>query len=199
MRAASILSFLTLGALASASALAVESRSSPSEAYCLYGYGEGVGGLTLYYSEGNAVIGKKAPPNATEVSCKSASPFHHHIGYLYGSHAVTPSSGGSIVGNPRNGTSKSFSDQELFIPTSSSNHQIGFTSNSTGNSHQVTNKFVWYGHFLLVETETGEYTSLFYAKKTEYEDLYFLQWNVTDEDDGDFISLSMRSIAPSNA
>ncbi|KAJ5637356.1 hypothetical protein N7490_007235 [Penicillium lividum] len=180
MRATSILSFLTLGALASASAVAVESRSSPSEAYCLYGYGEGVGGLTLYYSEGNAVIGKKAPPNATEVS-------------------FTPSSGGSIVGNPRNGSSKSFSDQELFIPTSSTNHQIGFTGNSTGHSHQVTNKFVWYGHFLLVETETGEYTSLFYAKKTEHEDLYFLQWNVTDEDDGDFVSLSMRSTAPSNA
>jgi len=90
MRAVSILSFLALSSFAAAAQ--VESRSSPSESYNLYAYGEGVGGLSLYYSEGksqrheswtqlvylsgskcagNAVIGKKAPPNATEVTCKN--------------------------------------------------------------------------------------------------------------------------------
>lgn len=89
MRAVSILSFLALSSFAAAAR--VESRSSPSESYSLYAYGEGVGGLSLYYSEGkpqrhdpcrrvvylsesnwagNAVIGKKAPPNSTEVICK---------------------------------------------------------------------------------------------------------------------------------
>lgn len=107
-----------------------------------------------------------------------------------------------MVGNPANSTStkKSFSDQELYVPSSdSTSHQIGFTSNSSASDKEVTNKFVWYGHFLLVEEENGEFTSLFYAKKTGYDDLYSLQWNITDEDDSDFISVSMRSIAPSNA
>ncbi|KAJ5630644.1 uncharacterized protein N7484_010744 [Penicillium longicatenatum] len=181
MRAVSILSFLALGSFTAAAQ--VESRSSPSESYSLYAYGEGVGGFALYYNEGNAVVGKKAPPNATEVTFSPSS------------------SGNSMVGNPANttGTKRSFSDQELFVPSSdSTSHQIGFTGNSSGTDKEVTNKFVWYGHFLLVEDESGEYTSLFYAKKTDYEDLYSLQWNITDEDDGEFVSVSMRSIAPSN-
>ncbi|KAJ6103159.1 hypothetical protein N7486_005586 [Penicillium sp. IBT 16267x] len=169
MRAVSIFSFLALISLAAAAQ--VESRSLSSESYSLY-------------AEGNAAIGKKIPPNATEVTSSPSS------------------SGGSMVGNPANRTNnkRSFSDQELFIPSSdSTSHQTGFTSNSSASDQEVTNKFVWYGHFLLVEAESGEYTSLYYVKKADYEDLYSLQWNITDEDDGEFISVSMRSIAPSNA
>lgn len=116
-------------------------------------------------------------------------------------HTVTPSSSGdSLVGNPANSTKSSFSDQEFFIPSSdSSSTQVGFTGNSSATDNEVTNKFVWYGHFLLVEEDSGEYTSLFYVKKTSQEDVYSLQWNVTEEDDGEYISVSMRSIAPSNA
>lgn len=75
---------------------------------------------------------------------------------------------------------------------------MGFTSSA--NASQVTSKFIWYSHFLLVETESGEYTSLFYAKKGSQSGVYSLQWNITDEDEQDeFISVSMRSITPSNA
>lgn len=110
-----------------------------------------------------------------------------------------------MVGNPTanttvNGTSKPpFENQQLFVPgPDSSDHQIGFTQNATSN--QVTSKFIWYGHFLLVENDGGEYTSLFYAKKTEHDDIFSLQWNITDDDDeGDFISISMRGLPPSNA
>lgn len=113
-----------------------------------------------------------------------------------------------MVGNPANATSGSgkkkksgntaFSNQSLFVPSANStNHQVGFTNNAS--SSEVTNKFIWYGHFLLVETESGEYTSLFYAKKSDQDDVFSLQWNITDEDDeSEFISVSMRSIPPSN-
>lgn len=112
-----------------------------------------------------------------------------------------------MVGNPANGTShsgkskkasdSSFSNQSLFVPSANStSHQMGFTNNAS--SDQVTTKFIWYGHFLLVESDSGEYTSLFYAKKTEQDDVFSLQWNITDDDDeGEFISVSMRSIPPS--
>ena len=110
-----------------------------------------------------------------------------------------------MVGNPTsnstvNGTSKPpFENQQLFVPgPGSSDHQIGFTQNATSN--QVTSKFIWYGHFLLVENDGGEYTSLFYAKKTEHDGIFSLQWNITDDDnEGDFISISMRGLPPSNA
>lgn len=74
---------------------------------------------------------------------------------------------------------------------------MGFTNNpSTG---QVTTKFVWYGHFLLVEADDGGYTSLFYAKKSGSNDgAYSMHWNITDDEDVEFIPISMRSIAPSN-
>ena len=123
-------------------------------------------------------------------------------------HIVTPGDPGDpMVGNPANNTSgsgkskkasnSSFFNQSLFVPSANStNHQMGFTNNAS--SDEVTTKFIWYGHFLLVETDSGEYTSLFYAKKTEQDDVFSLQWNITDEDEeGEFISVSMRSIPPS--
>lgn len=51
-----------------------------------------------------------------------------------------------------------------------------------------------------METDEGDYTSLFYAKKNKtQEGAYSLQWNITDDDDSEYYSISMRSIAPSNA
>ncbi|KAJ5342821.1 hypothetical protein N7541_011945 [Penicillium brevicompactum] len=141
---------------------------------------------------GNAVIANHTPDNATDV----------------GQVAFTPDSSGPLVGNPANETgssgkrssSGSFSNQQLFIPSANStDHQVGFTTSAS--SDQVTTKFVWYGHFLLVETDDGGYTSLFYAKKNKkQEGAYSLQWNITDDDDdSEYYSVSMRSIAPSNA
>ncbi|CAI7565901.1 unnamed protein product [Penicillium pancosmium] len=146
--------------------------------------------LTKRGNLGNAVVGNKTPQNATNV----------------GQVSFTPGESGPMVGNPAsnstgaNGTSQPpFQNQQFFVPgPDSSDHQVGFTQNATTN--QVTSNFIWYGHFLLVENDGGEYTSLFYAKKTEQEDVFSLQWNITDEDDeGDFISISMRGLPPSNA
>ncbi|KAJ6092440.1 hypothetical protein N7467_004409 [Penicillium canescens] len=184
------LCFLALGSTVSAGV--VDKRSS--QTYSLYAYGEIIGGLPLYYADGNAVIANKTPDNATNV----------------GQVAFTPGSSGPLLGNPTNSTGSDsgnststppFSNQQMFVPSAdSTNHQVGFTGNAS--SGEVTSKFVWYGHFLLVETDDGEYTSLFYAKKhNSQEGAYSLQWNITDDDDEDteYYSVSMRSIAPSNA
>ncbi|KAJ5865389.1 uncharacterized protein N7529_007305 [Penicillium soppii] len=182
------LCFVTFASTVSAGVL--NQRSSDS--YSLYAYGENIGGLPLYYAHGIAVIANHTPANATDV----------------GQVTFTPGSSGSLVGNPTNGTesdgkrrtSGSFSNQELFIPSANStDHQVGFTADAS--SDQVTKKFVWYGHFLLVETDEGDYTSLFYAKENQTQDgAYSLQWNITNEDDGDgeYYAVSIRSIAPSN-
>lgn len=48
--------------------------------------------------------------------------------------------------------------------------------------------------------ESGDYTSKFNAKKTEQDDVLSLQWNITDDEgEKEFVTVSMRSIAPSNA
>ncbi|KAJ5734568.1 hypothetical protein N7533_012971 [Penicillium manginii] len=165
----------------------IASRSSQSESYSLYAFGDNIGGFPMYYADGNAVVGNKTPQNATNVSQVS----------------FTPGESGPMIGNPTsnsttvNGSSqRAFQNQQFYVPSpDSSDHQVGFTQNATSN--QVTSKFIWYGHFLLVENDSGEYTSLFYAKKTEQEDVFSLQWNITDEDDeGDYISISMRGLPP---
>ncbi|CAG8302384.1 unnamed protein product [Penicillium salamii] len=182
------LCFLALGSDVSAGILGQRS----TESFSLYAYGDNIGGLPLYYADGNAVIANHTPDNATDV----------------GQVAFTPGSSGPLVGNPANETdtsgkrssSGSFTNQQLFVPSANStDHQVGFTTSPS--SEEVTTKFIWYGHFLLVETDDGEYTSLFYAKKNKtQEGAYSLQWNITDDDeDGEYYSISMRSIAPSNA
>ncbi|KAJ5757294.1 uncharacterized protein N7511_005988 [Penicillium nucicola] len=157
----------------SAVAASVVSKRSP-ETYNLYAYGESIGGLPLYYAD------------------------------------VYTGSSGPLVGNPANSTGSdsgknlsppSFSDQQMFVPsTDSSSHQVGRTRNAS--SEEVTSKFIWYGHFLLVEIDNGEYTSLFYTKKnSNQEGAYSLLWNITENEDEDteYFVVSMRSIAPSNS
>lgn len=166
--------------------------------------------MKLMSQKGNAVVANKALANATEVAqvaCKEYQPHLSSPKLRFIPSLVTSDPSGLLLGNPANETSslgshnnssKIFTDQQLYIPRAdSTGHQVGFTRDAS--SSEVTTKFVWYGHFLLVETESGEYTSLFYAKKTKQDGAYSLQWNITDDDETEFVSVSMRSIAPSNA
>ncbi|KAJ5980225.1 hypothetical protein N7481_007523 [Penicillium waksmanii] len=184
MRTSFGLQLLLLGFAVSAKH--ISSRSSPSESYSLYAFGDSIGGFPMYYADGDAVVGNKAPWNATNV----------------GQVSFTPGESGPMVGNPAsnstgaNGTSQpAFQNQQCFVRRpDSSDHQVGFTQNATSN--QVPSNFIWYGHFLLVENDGGEYTSRFYVKKTEQEDVF----NITDDDDeDDFILISMRGLPPHNA
>ncbi|KAL4901562.1 hypothetical protein BDW74DRAFT_181573 [Aspergillus multicolor] len=152
-----------------------------ADSFNLYAYGDGIGA---------AVVSKRKAENATDPDVVSFT-----------------SSNGRLVGNP-NATSSSsdptFTDALLSIPGPDSNsHEVAFINSagsSSGSDEHVTNKFVWYGHTLLVEDNEGAYTSLFSAKKSDDSDgTYSLLWNVTDFDSevGDVITVSMRSVAPS--
>ncbi|KAI9925616.1 hypothetical protein ASPWEDRAFT_29051 [Aspergillus wentii DTO 134E9] len=158
--------------------------SAESQSFGLYAYGDNVGGLPMYYADGNAVVAPNPPSNASTAV---------RVSFTKGDDG--------LVGNPNATTnstgSKDFSDQMLFVPgPSSDDHQMGFTAN--GSTNMVTNKFVWYGNFLLVEDESGEYTSLFSVPSTAGDGgSYSLLWNATDDDD--VVPVTLRSIAPSNA
>ncbi|KAL4948634.1 hypothetical protein BDW69DRAFT_189093 [Aspergillus filifer] len=171
-----MLSFILIPALAGV-ALA--------DSFNLYAYGDGIGGLPLRYADGAAVVSKGVPENATDTDVVSFT-----------------TSDGSLIGNP-NATSSNppFSDQLLSIPgPDSTSHEIGFVNGtSSPPADVVVNKFVWYGHTLLVENDEGEFTSLFSLRKSEEADgEYSLFWNVTDTaGDEDVITISMRSIGPS--
>ncbi|KAE8155303.1 hypothetical protein BDV25DRAFT_135050 [Aspergillus avenaceus] len=160
--------------------------SVSATSFNLYAYGDNVGGLPLYYSDGNAVVSPDTPSNATK-----AAPV-----------AFMKDDNNGLVGNPNQtdtGADPAFTDESLFAPGPySTDKRMGYTTNATSN--EVTNKFVWYGHFVLIEDESGEFTSLYSVKKSSSHDQdgsYDLYWNVTDDED--VVPVTMRSIAPSNA
>ncbi|KNG90594.1 hypothetical protein ANOM_001296 [Aspergillus nomiae NRRL 13137] len=164
----------------------VVGTASAAQKFGLYAYGENVGGLPLYYVDGSAVVSPKTPENGTDVAPV----------------AFNKDSDNELIGNPNTTSTAStpaFTDASLFVPGPNSNDkEMGFTSDPSSN--QVTNKFVWYGNFLLVENDSGEYTSLFSVKKSSTHDedgSYDLYWNVTDSNE-EVITISMRSVAPSN-
>ncbi|KAL4994377.1 hypothetical protein BDV10DRAFT_189111 [Aspergillus recurvatus] len=136
------------------------------------------------YAYGAAVISQNTPKDANETAVVSFT-----------------TSSGRLVGNPNaTSTDSPFSDALLYIPgPESTSHEIGF-ANDTGSvpTDELTNRFVWYGHFLLVENDEGEFTSLFSVRESASEGEYSLLWNVTDSDE-DVITISMRSIAPSKS
>jgi hypothetical protein len=107
-----------------------------------------------------------------------------------------------LVGNPPNGTNagnSSWSDQFLYIPSSSSSsNEIGFTSESSDNA--TTTGFIFYGQTLLGKDESGNIISSFYVRQSssEGDGVYSLLWNVTADDDTVF-PVSLRTVEPSNA
>ncbi|KAJ5373333.1 hypothetical protein N7517_005339 [Penicillium concentricum] len=174
---------LCLGA--SAYAARIVSRSDPSagEQFGLYAYGESVGGLSLFYGDGKALIGDPANSTASNTSVKRAS----------------ESSDSTWIANP-NGTANanaSWSDEMLYIPSSSSSdHEMGFTS--TNMSERTTTGFIFYGNWMMVESDSGDISSSFYVQEnSQGEGVYSLLWNVSD--DTIAIPVSLRSVKPSNA
>ncbi|KAJ5141155.1 uncharacterized protein N7443_010874 [Penicillium atrosanguineum] len=108
-------------------------------------------------------------------------------------------SSSSWIANP-NGTTKAeagWSDELLYIPSSSSSdHQMGFTSSERSN--ETTSGFIFYGQWVMVELESGDISSSFYVREeSEGKGVYSLLWNVTDEETA--IPISLRSVEPSNA
>ncbi|KAL3432360.1 hypothetical protein BDV09DRAFT_197863 [Aspergillus tetrazonus] len=146
-----------------------------AESFNLYAYGDGIGAV---------VISQNAPKDANDTAVVSFT-----------------TSNGRLVGNS-NATSSDppFSNEILYIPDSgSSSHEIGFANDTdSAPANTLIDRFVWYGHFLLVKDDEGEITSLFSVKKSTSEGEYSLLWNVTGSDE-DVITISMRSIAPSTS
>ncbi|KAL4808785.1 hypothetical protein BDV18DRAFT_157723 [Aspergillus unguis] len=157
-----------------------------AETFNLYAYGDGIGGLPLHYADGSAVISKNKPANATDTAVVAFTKDRDTD---------------QMVGNPNTTDSNPpFSDQLLYIPgPSSTSKEMGFAAENDSSTDKITDEFVWYGNFMLVKQEDGEYTSLFSVKKTDGDDSeeYNLLWNVTDSTE-EVITISMRSVAPSS-
>ncbi|KAJ5804532.1 uncharacterized protein N7518_000835 [Penicillium psychrosexuale] len=175
---------LCLGASVYASDFASRSTPGVGEEFGLYAYGDSIGGLSLFYGDGKALIGD--PANSTASNTSS----------VYFERSSTDS---TWIANP-NGTTNanaSWSDQMLYIPSSSSSDdEMGFAS--TNASNRTTTGFIFYGQWMMVKSDSGAISSSFYIREnSEGEGIYSLLWNASD--DASAIPVSLRSVKPSDA
>ncbi|KAJ5596448.1 hypothetical protein N7450_002906 [Penicillium hetheringtonii] len=182
-----LVSYAGLGFLSFASALVARDSPEVNEKFGLYAYGDAVGGLSLFYAGGKAMIGD--PSNSTSAD---AAP----VAFT----RASKSSSGSWIANPNVTTTNatySWSDEMLYIPSSSaSSKEMGFTSKKLSN--ETTTGFIFYGQWVMVENDSGDISSSFYIRSaSEGEGVYSLLWDAANDDTA--IPISLRSTKPSNA
>ncbi|KAI9645250.1 hypothetical protein NHQ30_005985 [Ciborinia camelliae] len=183
-----------------ASAAVIEKRTTGS--FHLYAYGGKIGGLPIYYSDGNAFIGHKAP---------SGSSVNTNITFAQSSSSewiITPTNRNITLSNSNSNSSSttasssnsSTSSPALFInPSSTSLTSVGFTgpATSTNASSYTTQGFISFGNWAMWKSpNTSKIASSFYAKPVA-EGVWQLMWNENEIEDGESVGVAVRMMAPS--
>ncbi|OOQ81989.1 putative cytochrome p450 protein [Penicillium brasilianum] len=173
--------------LASASGFVPRAAPGVGESFGLFAYGDSIGGLSIFYADGKAFVGD--PSNSTSSSAVPVS--FERPSLSLSEWIANPNTTSSAT------TTDRWSDELLYIPSSSSSsRQMGFTSKAESN--ETTTGFIFYGQWVMVETESGDISSSFYVKaSSEGEGINSLLWNATDDDAA--IPISLRSVKPSNS
>ncbi|CAG9981105.1 unnamed protein product [Clonostachys byssicola] len=177
---------LGVGHMASFATAGSFRRAVDSDGFQLYGYGAGVGGLTLFYAGGTAYIG-----DYTRINNPDAAPviFTASSGYLLGSPNATAFSNSSDV--------PTWSGALAIPAVSSSSRAVVFSNSTTDNSSIITDSFTSYGAYIFVSGDDGSMESLWYTVPSDIRGVYALQWNHTGENDNSTISLTLKKTPPS--
>ncbi|KAI8674525.1 hypothetical protein NCS57_00350500 [Fusarium keratoplasticum] len=180
------------------------SLARPQEPFQLYAYGEGIGGLVLF-SDGGTV-----PPE----SGKTRSATEHSLTQVVGIYAGNPGDFDSdqaapVIFTDNDGTwacspnrtgldgasQASWSNLTLAIPDpSSSSHGVELLNGTEDTDGRVTTGFSFYGAVAFVH-EAGLFTSLWYGTAHARSGIFFVNWNVTENDDASVL-LSIRATPP---
>ncbi|OCK92396.1 uncharacterized protein K441DRAFT_614615 [Cenococcum geophilum 1.58] len=178
-----VIGFLLLAASVLASASPLLARATSSDSFGLYAYGSGIGGLPVFYSDGNAYIGHGPPPNASSSANITLT--------------KNPNDSVGWIANPNTTTSSNatWADASFYVPSpEASSHQVGFTSNAT--SDQISSGFAFYGHVTFLVASSGGWEALFYAKPTASSGIWSLMWNQTGETDSSAVPVALKDSAP---
>ncbi|KAG9187947.1 hypothetical protein G6011_01870 [Alternaria panax] len=157
---------------------------SSSATFQLYAYGDGFGGLPLYYVDGLAYIGDPSVANSSEAAVVIFSMDSNH----------------HFIGNPNvtdGDVAPSWSNVTLFVPEpSSGDKRVGFLppNDGTGNTTTHTSGFAFYGSTAMLHGDDGSISTAFSSIKSQKTGMYELFWNDTEG----AIPLTLRRTAPSN-
>ncbi|KAF2678338.1 hypothetical protein K458DRAFT_348843, partial [Lentithecium fluviatile CBS 122367] len=158
-------------------------RADPST-FQLYAYGEGFGGLSVFYADGYAYLGDPNLSNSTDAATVT----------------FTATSTNEWLGSPNttsvtNSThSPTWSNVTLFIPeTGASDTRVGFLDSNSTTTDVLTSAFRFYGQTAMFFGDSGTFETLWTSLQLE-NGIRALYWNDTSSGQ---TPLTLRSIAPS--
>ncbi|KAI1847861.1 hypothetical protein JX265_013903 [Neoarthrinium moseri] len=157
----------------------------PSSSFQLYAYGEGFGGLSVFYWNGLAYLGDASLANDTEaaaVLCKSSSDSTSMVGIP----VTTPGQ-----------ATPSWSGVTYYIPSdTATTHQTGFVSGEA-TTEDLTTGFVFYGNTAAWATSSGKLQTKWFATPYENTNIWLLNWNPSTDSSDNKVQVTLRSVTPS--
>ncbi|KAH8648703.1 hypothetical protein BX600DRAFT_518062 [Xylariales sp. PMI_506] len=163
----------------------------PSNQFELYAYGEGFGGLPVFYWNGLAYLGNASLANDTEAATVIFSRSSSDSTTMVGSPIIQPGQGSP---------SPSWSNVTYYIPADgSATHQTGFNSADTsdGSDSIITDGFVFYGGTAAWEADNGQLETMWYAVPFEDTEIWMLNWDQAGDAADDKVGVSLRTVMPS--
>jgi len=176
---------LVLGAAVNAAT--IPSRVDPGERFGLFAYGEGVGGLPVFYNEGLAFITDFRAANTTDMVPVLFTLNDTTLTAQPNPDAPTSNNSSSFPG---------FESAVFGIPAEgASSRQISFLGNETSKG-EITSGFGFFGQIVFLEDSDGSLQTRFYAEPTDTEGIWALAWNDTDAEGA--IPVTVKDSSPPN-
>ncbi|RYP38380.1 hypothetical protein DL768_010790 [Monosporascus sp. mg162] len=168
---------LVLGAAAKAAT--IHSRADPQQGFGLFAYGEGIGGLPVFYNEGMAFVTDSETANATDMV---------PVRFTFRDTTLTAQLSNNSSSSP------GFKSAIFSIPAENASfHQIYFLRNETSDG-ETTSGFGFFGQILFLEGSDGSLQTLFYAEPTDTEDIWALAWGDADAEGA--VPLTIKDSSP---
>ncbi|KAF5549866.1 hypothetical protein FMEXI_4118 [Fusarium mexicanum] len=177
---------LSLTTFAASLLATAATAASNTDAFSLYAYGTGVGGLPIFSSGSEIFVG-----NFSKIDDSEAAPILFTVGD--DAWSASPNTTGYAEGRE-----PSWSNLTFAVPgPSSSSHSVKLT-NSTADTDAYVTDLMFYGTFVMVE-EDGQMTSLWYATPSETDGVYVIGWNSSDAGLSDNkVTITLKRTPPSN-
>ncbi|KAF9883708.1 hypothetical protein FE257_003046 [Aspergillus nanangensis] len=148
----------------------------------LYAYGEGIGGLPVFYADGNAQIGNQSLSNSTEVVS------------IYCTIDLDSPKVWRALPNMTESPDARFESMIFNLPTlsGSSGGNVGF-ADPDDLARLDTKPLTLYGNFVLIDSTNAN----FFGSRAGADGVYNLGWNAAEQADDHRVSLTLRTVPPS--
>ncbi|PYI03217.1 hypothetical protein BO78DRAFT_323349 [Aspergillus sclerotiicarbonarius CBS 121057] len=154
-------------------------KRSPDGNFTLYDYGVTASPIKLFYADGLAYFGTASDWTSGSVVTDVTMTF----------------SDGEISTEALTDGVTLPDDTLLYIrPNDDAVTEVGFTGDSTP-SDAVTDKWIWYGAWLMYEDDSGELFDTFYVKETDVSGVWQLYWVPSGVSSSGYTDANVRDIA----